>query len=76
MRLLHRISPFVARLGPALTTKACPVFEGESTTWPRSHGLNAHERARFRSSWSDPEEPTLARRRNLVFDRRHAALPA
>src|SRR6266851_418357 len=28
---------------------------------------------RFRSSWSVPEEPTLAPRRNLVFDRRHAA---
>src|SRR5712671_2992459 len=28
---------------------------------------------RFRSSWSVPEEPTLAPPRNLVFDRRHAA---
>ena len=48
----------------------------QSTTWPRSRGLNDHERARFRSSWSDPEEITLAPRRHLVFDRRHAALLA
>jgi hypothetical protein len=30
----------------------------------------------FRSSWFDPEELTLAPRRHLVFDRRHAALLA
>ncbi len=48
----------------------------QSTTWPRSRGLNVDERARFRSSWSDPEELTLAPRRHLVFDRRHAALLA
>src|SRR5258708_11722210 len=49
---------------------------GQSTTWPRSRGLNDHERARFRSSWSDPEELALVRRKHLVFDRRHAALLA
>jgi hypothetical protein len=48
----------------------------QSTTWPRSRGLNDHERAWFRSSWFDPEELTLAPRRHLVFDRRHAALLA
>ena len=48
-----------------------------SMTWPRTRGLNDDERARFRSSWFDPEELTLlAPRRHLVFDRRHAALLA
>jgi hypothetical protein len=47
-----------------------------SMTWPRTRGLSDDERARFRSSWFDPEELTLTPRGYLVFNRRHAALLA
>jgi hypothetical protein len=41
-----------------------------SMTWPRTRGLNEDERARFRSSWFDPEELTLTPRGHPVFDRK------